>query len=356
MIGPTDFVDCLEVECEKHEGFLTDLLQATGRPLVAGLAKALTHVTRMQEVEAKSVASRIVFLVRALRRKKSNLGTGSRTSEPVKRLAEFLSPELGQQLKAKARHCMQARHREASIARLYGVPPGALTVQPSPAAQAISSSSEDEPAQEAAPASSQQPSQAAPQGLPVCYYDGGKGVQVRAYPDGSVVLARMECGPDGFWRAQWPDGSQSSTEVPNLQRVEPAPRAFQAVLKKPAKAFSCSSSSSKDRKGGQVVLEDEPACAAPPLDPARKDEVGFPSVVKVAEGTLRRVLASRKSYITLQVVGEKKHLLVGVEDGMAARSGKEHQSVIRDIFGSLAKSGHATKEKALELRRAALSS
>ncbi len=326
----------MEEVCSRHEVFLQDLLHATQRPLPGHVRRAAQAAFGgLDDATAQQLAGQVVQVVRQLRRKRENMVSGMRTRSAVQRLCGILRSSLGQQLQANARVLLREAssprkrrlRQEAEVGRLYGVDLASSTVE------VVDLVEDSEP--EVAPA--------------VEYWDGGKGAQVRTTADGTVLQATMEKGVDGFLVALWPDGTRTPTEVPNLQ-LAAATRPPSVARKRPA----ASSPTTIDLE----PISDEDVAAEPGAG-AAGSAATLPAQVQLQSGRLRKVLASKQSYITLAnptIFGDAKpHLLVSASAGMAAKAGKNHKAVVEAIFARLQASEDVSQRAAHALREEFLS-
>ncbi len=260
--------------------------------------------------------------------------TGERLSSPMKRIVGLLrqsSPvhpkPLGRMAVAQSRALKRRATEEsatsssgrAQIAALYGV-----SLDPSKGCEEVPSSPELISLSPEQPATGTRGSA----GPPLTYWCEASAKVIRVHPSCEKETGNMVQGPAGFWVAEFSDGTSFDTEVPNLVALDAGGSSGGAACRrKPASVLSSSS-----RAQSSV---------------AHPHEDGPPTVA-ISCGTLKRTLASKKSYIQLKgkEEGAKYALLVNVSENMTP----EHQAIVKKMMPSLAAMREPSKEAARALR------
>ena len=299
--NPDTFGGDLEQTCQLHAGFLKDLLSGTRRPLPGIVTKGL-QLAFPGAQEAEKTAAALVELVRSLRKKHHNKGTGARLRGAVAELVAMFGtgekkPTMAQKMTKHARVLQRQRSDpQGAIDRLYGLPAMTRPAQSEPldeaeapggpvavlSSQEVSSSQEvteaDAAGAGAAAATAAKPAVSTSASTSanahfVQHWDAGHGCMVQIWSDSRCVRATMVPGDDGFLRALWPDGTWTATERPNLLMLEEPrkrPAAAQTGTRKrpaaaaaaPAPAAAEDDPSDKSTDGAEEGEEDAGAAAA----------------------------------------------------------------------------------------------
>jgi hypothetical protein len=347
-----------EEVAEKYHSVINDLLHWTPRLNVKLLTEASKNAYKVEESAALRFARALTDVVSLCRLKSKSVTSGKKQSKAMYSIqstlralqAETLKRHLwpgARQLSRKLSEESEKKQKTpratssgsgrgplldpCSIMNLYGH--AAATSSPVSSHPLLSSaSSEEEIECIDASQTSQTP-------LPICsgstssadvvhFFDSSKNAMVRALPSGSIEIATMSEGPNGFAIATFQNGLSMDTECPNLLLAMP----LNLVRKKPAKAAPASPGSEEDSAMEEELVQKKPAARKRPAAACVPTDTPAPTVlpiphlpVKVAgahkptnlnfdaekHGPCRAEFYTAKSYIRSFLDPSKPKLIIG---------------------------------------------
>ena len=337
----------------RYKDFLLDLLELTSRPLKPLLSKSLLKAfERVPKSDAAFCANQTVAAVQYCRSKSKSMTSGVKTSPAVGAVVKALSKTGSFPLpiwkgatrspqKKKVKQSPSKVQRKVSAESQSSSSKGRMATRDSILASygmkfEESPIADVSPEKEALVVSSSEEAETNPSGSgrsKVVFFDQQLLCMKRVLPGGTVELASMRKGPEGFLEFQWPNSSTwALSEVPNLVLDAPAHEAAEAKAPKAktkAKGKPKSKAKAKAKALAKAAAAKAAAKAAPVAKAAAKAAASTSESTELVLHNARLTKASKppRTYLTACTCGgpgpHKPRLIVEYSE---KKDGVNHES------------------------------